>query len=154
MKIPGPRFECEDGEGTYFCMGRECEDCYGTGRVKLYVWQGNQRGVAYHDSCERCDGEGWWLYEVEGQQAIIEARAEDLLCLPPSAVCAGVERHPHELGCQAIEHEVALDQWLWNRRLSEGRGLLDYWPSTTDKLAAFRNYRGYFHQALRHKVCT
>ena len=79
--MPGPRFECEDGEGTYFCMGRECEDCNGKGR-RQYWYRSTQNmhnfGEPYFDTCDRCDGEGWWLYECEGQQAIIEARAEDL----------------------------------------------------------------------------
>jgi hypothetical protein len=120
MKIPGPRFECEDGEGTYFCQGRECEDCNGTGRKRYHVAEGSRRGEEYFDSCDRCDGEGWWLYEVEGQQAIVEARAEDLLCLPPSGVCAGIERHPYALGCQAREHVICRDVVAVEKEVERG----------------------------------
>lgn len=153
MKIPGPRFECEDGEGVYFCQGRECEECGGTGRKRYHVSFGPSRGEEYFDSCDTCNGEGWWLFEVEGQQAIIEAHAEDLLCLPPSAVCAGVERI-HDLGCQAREHEVLVDKWLWMRREYEGRGLLDLWPTVDGKLLGFITYWEYRAKALGLEVCT
>jgi hypothetical protein len=123
-------------------MGTPCNGCGGCG-LQIFP-RPYYPGQTYRGTCEECDGRGWNLFELEGREAILAARSEGLLCLPPNGVCAGIERHPHALGCQAREHVVCSDKWV---QREVGRGL-------TERLRFYSNYRKYFGQVMNDKVCA